>query len=406
MPQSNGRIYRTAAAGISTGDIAYVLGSSSSDVGTLCQHDSINKWAKFKPVRHAKWGELSLADRSFASFGFATSPTYWEGDEQKRGIFANTFSDVYNASVVNQGEWNYLRPRGISQFEPYRMLDFDEYKTSAYTGGGQNPIAVCPITTDGPWNALYVHNRSYAEIQVNDVHSNADFNYFKNDAQFNAAKVYLLYKIGNAPVKILECYYLDEFQERHQATFADIIAGKDVRYLSSVSLAGRKVVMVLSNCPSVSSLDPTYPESDDSYEWMYLPGAYKEIPTESMTLAWGATLFIDYGSYGEKCIYIDCTLTNRYMGTMSRVSVTVDQVTIHGRESSETIIHSDPMMDSFGALPGHSSYHKTEDLIFGPNFDEGEILDITINYHYEKVSSTHSETVYGTEHLERTYHFD
>lgn len=50
MANSNGRIFDDGKGISLTGDIAYVLGSASTDVSTLCEDKHINPWAKFKPI--------------------------------------------------------------------------------------------------------------------------------------------------------------------------------------------------------------------------------------------------------------------------------------------------------------------------------------------------------------------
>lgn len=54
MPHSNGKIYTETRNGVrygvTTEDVAAVLGQASLDVGTLCRASNINPWAKYKPI--------------------------------------------------------------------------------------------------------------------------------------------------------------------------------------------------------------------------------------------------------------------------------------------------------------------------------------------------------------------
>lgn len=107
---------------VGMGDISNAVNYSSLDLGTLIESGSINKWAKFKPVRYNSWGILTDAQRASVNYGLS-APTY-------RNSAAGTLAD----------EWEYLRPRGIGNNEPFRMLDFDGYFSDASQ----------PVTPPGP----------------------------------------------------------------------------------------------------------------------------------------------------------------------------------------------------------------------------------------------------------------
>lgn len=107
MGHSNGII--TAPVGLDT-DIPQTLGVSSKDLGTLCTSTAINKWARRKPIRLVgKWNEASDAEFKLAGFGLKL-PT--------------GSSDPVTAATR---DYEYLRPRGTSYNEPYRITDFINY---------------------------------------------------------------------------------------------------------------------------------------------------------------------------------------------------------------------------------------------------------------------------------------
>ena len=56
--------------GITTAAVGTALGSSSRDVGTLCKHSSINKWAKGKPVPYPSDTGVTDHERRFCNQGF------------------------------------------------------------------------------------------------------------------------------------------------------------------------------------------------------------------------------------------------------------------------------------------------------------------------------------------------
>lgn len=87
------------------------------DVGRLCTHPNINKWSRWKPVRHGKTGGLTEADLKSVRHGMAipyqTTPS---------GLMTFYRS---NPEII----WGYDRPRGgtSAPIEPYRIGDFGEY---------------------------------------------------------------------------------------------------------------------------------------------------------------------------------------------------------------------------------------------------------------------------------------
>ena len=56
-------------APLNTDDLVTVLGHNSHDVATLCSSAQINKFARYKPVRYDKVGELTAAERKSVSYG-------------------------------------------------------------------------------------------------------------------------------------------------------------------------------------------------------------------------------------------------------------------------------------------------------------------------------------------------
>jgi len=121
------RIFIDANGGIDVrGDIAYVLGRNTGDVGQLCgdvdengqalNPPKINKWARFKPVGYNKRGVLTEQERASVNYGLSAP--------NARQNFLDTLSSPYNV-------WTYAPPQGGSANQPYRVLDFDGYRSDA-----------------------------------------------------------------------------------------------------------------------------------------------------------------------------------------------------------------------------------------------------------------------------------
>lgn len=130
MPYSNGRIARP----VSVSDVQRAVGSGSSDVGTLCKYVNINPMAKYKPIRNSKVQMLAPqqgstpSDRYTARFGFA----------------AITPSITFDGTNLNpHAQWEYLKPRGGSYNEPYRLTDFANELD--LDGQGYDSRAVAPF---------------------------------------------------------------------------------------------------------------------------------------------------------------------------------------------------------------------------------------------------------------------
>lgn len=136
---SNGQIYidtrTTPHTGISTGDIGYVLGAGSNDVGTLCSHPKINPWAKFKPVSASdvdfskdQYDATNNAWKSTANWYKCPSPADNTLLANACGFRVASTSNYANIpSMYASAPWAHQRPRGLSYNEVFRMMDFAWY---------------------------------------------------------------------------------------------------------------------------------------------------------------------------------------------------------------------------------------------------------------------------------------
>ena len=130
---------------VSIYDVRKILGNQSVDLGTLCLGPTINKWAKYKPVKHNGVGLLTDQQRKFVNYGITNIPVwtgpgalnkmgaYWFG-VQKTPANAPVCGDLINF-------WDYQRPTG-GRVSPYRLTDFVKSKTDIY---GYKHDVVAPI---------------------------------------------------------------------------------------------------------------------------------------------------------------------------------------------------------------------------------------------------------------------
>lgn len=121
-------------APVSIYDVQRALATTDNDLGTLCQKATINPMAKFKPIRNSKIMMLAPAqsgtpsDRYSARFGFA----------------AITPSITFDGNNLDpHSKWQYLKPRGGNDNEPFRLTDF--INEANPTGPGYDIKAVPPF---------------------------------------------------------------------------------------------------------------------------------------------------------------------------------------------------------------------------------------------------------------------
>ena len=126
-------------APITTTDVGTVLQSSSHDVGTLCSLNSINKWAKYKPVRYSTVTKLTEEQLKSVNYGLVPS----ENPEivSKEGL-------TYDGEIQLGAEWIYNKPTGGSS-SPYRLGDFlnaKDVEEPGYYHLAKAPISGLPDT--------------------------------------------------------------------------------------------------------------------------------------------------------------------------------------------------------------------------------------------------------------------
>ena len=101
----------------SQSDMSQISSRNTFDLGRLCTHSNINKWAKYKPIHHSGLKILSESAR-----------TDRQGDGEYYGVKIRTdsMSSLHNVTFA------YNRPKGGAS-SPYRLSDFiNENGTAGY----------------------------------------------------------------------------------------------------------------------------------------------------------------------------------------------------------------------------------------------------------------------------------
>lgn len=172
MPYSNNII--TAPVGLA--DIANALGTTSQDLGTLCTHTAIDKWARYKPVNHSALGYVTEQERKALNFGLS----------------ASTFQ-MAGACSLPAYAWNYTRPSGR-----YRAFDFVKMNGST------------PSTTIGYKRESVAPCRGF--YSGSDTGQLTAYQYYTQQQTQNAINVYAIttgddYGIGLAEMGGIADYY-------------------------------------------------------------------------------------------------------------------------------------------------------------------------------------------------------
>lgn len=118
MGNSNGII--TAPVSIQ-GDIAYVLGVGSGDIGILCSSSAINMWSINKPVRLGTPYHTQNWQAAWSG-NYGIAPHRHTGQSPLASLYSYTYDGLENG-------WIYENPRGTENGhnEWYRVLDFNGY---------------------------------------------------------------------------------------------------------------------------------------------------------------------------------------------------------------------------------------------------------------------------------------
>lgn len=105
--------------GISTTLVGTTLGSGSRDVGTLCTHPNINKWARFKPIASGKPFNMQESDFVNAKYGLEVE-TY---------STLPLLTSSYLAGTAETASYTWRPLGGVNS--PYRLGDFRGYDSDS-----------------------------------------------------------------------------------------------------------------------------------------------------------------------------------------------------------------------------------------------------------------------------------
>jgi hypothetical protein len=148
------------SAPVSFADVNAALGTRHTDLGNLCKDDNIEKWAKYKPFRKNLVGLPSEADRRNARFGL--NPAILASGNLFNKIAWDCVCGVVKSANNLGGLWEYLKPRGSTYNEHYRLHDFVDVtnQTNGYKQDTSIPISVSVFATN------IIHNGDIYELNT------------------------------------------------------------------------------------------------------------------------------------------------------------------------------------------------------------------------------------------------
>lgn len=123
MPYSNGKI----TAPVSIYDVRRALNTSANNVGRLCVHQKINKWARYKPVTVANvLRQITQAELSNDKYGLTpalNSMLFSKSDSTESGTSPVASATELETVLNSNQQWTYNKPAG-AMASPFRLSDF------------------------------------------------------------------------------------------------------------------------------------------------------------------------------------------------------------------------------------------------------------------------------------------
>ena len=260
------RIYATANDGLSIWEVARALGRSVKDLGQLCgdiaynngaweRAGAINKWAKYKPLRHDSHGILTEQQRMDKAHGL------------EPGNFGAPIQ-VITALIGGSDGWTYNPPRGkkntslnpTNADEWFRLLDFNGYHKNAAT-----PYRIGAVSHPSVYEAkiIDVVREVGAEIKVEDF----PLSIFGDDAtSLSDVYVYLLVKKQAEPTVTI-CH----------PTGGDISLADITTTTNTINFTIPATLANTNDTYHMVAVASTWTQDDapDAATWVVLPGSYQ-----------------------------------------------------------------------------------------------------------------------------------
>lgn len=278
MSHSNGEIYvdgtGSVTYGVSVSDVQAVIGNSSNDVGTLCTSNSINKWARYKPVIYEGFPIRFAGNTAFdAVTGLSI------------GSMISTPSSVAGYTDV---EITYEKPTGGIN-SPYRLSDFNRYyhraelpvnitfKTSFKKDKGMSATVNIFDRSSDAQSSLYI---SFADI-LNEL---SGYSSFKNSYKRLCMAVYDVDVSDTDPIWY---FFSEKFTNTSVSGTMSVSTTSDFVQTLTVGKQYKFLVMLVSN---IAALEVIVSGSREVWEYGVSPSTMATYesdsnPIQAMSLA-------------------------------------------------------------------------------------------------------------------------
>lgn len=173
MSVSNGKII----APVSIDDVKSVLGENSNDLATLCKSDNINKWARYKPIKHNCLFKPTEEQRKEVNYGISNIPYYRLLGVMAQDVINGSMQNATNISTLDTRiePWHYQKPIG-GYASPYRLGDFDGYFANASAPIGAITETEINSSLSGKVSVVFNKNTdTVSSLTFNDLASDKDF---------------------------------------------------------------------------------------------------------------------------------------------------------------------------------------------------------------------------------------
>lgn len=128
MAYSNSKI----TAPVSFSDVNQALGTSHTDLGSLCKDSHINMWAKYKPIKLAQRSTMSQWDSTNQTW--LSTANWFRGTSGTCGFTpysTTSLSDIISNTTGGMNGWTYNGTPTGGASEPFRLTDFAGYNHNA-----------------------------------------------------------------------------------------------------------------------------------------------------------------------------------------------------------------------------------------------------------------------------------
>ena len=186
---------------ISVAMVKAELGAATNDVGQLCIHPNVNKWSKWKPVRHQSVEGMTEAKLSEANYGLGVF----------RGSPPLTLSEFCNSLRLNDGVI-YYPPQG-GNLSPFRLGDFRNYNKDAQIPMGTGvPLAYTQILYVGDLTSpttitFSLYNFAGSDLKFSELYQNEiaqSDNLYLGARLVNTNRAQAIYKADNLPLDVAQ----------------------------------------------------------------------------------------------------------------------------------------------------------------------------------------------------------